>query len=149
MDELTFQKHPYKRGVIGNLDELSAATRADAEKFYKDFYRPDNAVLIVVGDFDQKQFDGWVDKYFGSIKKPSGNIPRVTVEEPEWTTERRYNETGPIVPFPATAIMYRAPRTDDPDIPALIIAASIMSEGESSRLYQSLIRDHRSHRMRL
>ncbi|MBX3245329.1 MAG: insulinase family protein [Acidobacteria bacterium] len=141
MDELSFQKHPYKRGVIGNLEELSAATRADAEKFYKDFYRPDNAVLIVVGDFDQKQFDGWVDKYFGSIKKPSGNIPRVTVEEPEWTTERRYNETGPIVPFPATALLYRAPRTTDADIPALRIASAIMSGGESSRLYQSLVRD--------
>lgn len=141
MDELTFQKHPYKRGVIGNLDELSAATRADAEKFYKDFYRPDNAVLIVVGDFDQKQFDGWVDKYFGGIKKPSGSIPRVTVEEPEWTTERRYNETGPIVPFPATALLYRAPRTADADIPALRIASAIMSGGESSRLYQSLVRD--------
>lgn len=141
MDDLSFQKHPYKNGVIGNLEQLDAATRADAEKFYKDFYRPDNAVLIVVGDFDQKQFDDWVDKYFGAIKKPEGTIPRVTVVEPEWTTERRYNETGPIVPFPATAIMYRAPRTDSPDIPALIIVASILSEGESSRLYQSLIRD--------
>ncbi|MBX3289711.1 MAG: insulinase family protein [Acidobacteria bacterium] len=141
MDDLSFQKHPYKNGVIGNLEQLDAATRADAEKFYKDFYRPDNAVLIVVGDFDQKQFDDWVDKYFGAIKKPEGTIPRVTEVEPEWTTERRYNETGPIVPFPATAILYRAPRTTDADIPALRLAAAIMSGGESSRLYQSLVRD--------
>lgn len=141
LDDLTYQKHPYKRGVIGNLEELSAATRADAEKFYKDYYRPDNAVLIVVGDFDQKQFDGWVDKYFGSIPKPGGAIRRVTEVEPEWTTERRYNESGPRVPFPATALVYQAPKTDSPDIPALRIAASILSGGESSRLYQTLIRE--------
>lgn len=141
LDDITFQKHPYRRGVIGNLDELSAATRADAEKFYRDFYRPDNAVLIVVGDFDQKQFDAWVDKYFGRIAKPNRSISRTTVTEPEWAAERRFNETGPRVPFPATAIVYRAPKTTSPDIPALRLAASILAGGESSRLYQSLIRE--------
>lgn len=141
LDDLTYQKHPYKRGVIGNLDELGAATREDAEKFYRTFYRPDNAVLIVVGDFDQKQLDGWIDKYFAPIPKPAGEIPRVTVTEPEWTTERRFKETGPRVPFPAVAIVYRAPKTNHPDIPALNLAASIMSGGESSRLYQTLVRN--------
>lgn len=140
LDDITFQKHPYRRGVIGNLDELQAATRADAEAFYKTFYRPDNAVLIVVGDFEQKQLDGLIDKYFAKIAKPAGVIPRVTEVEPEWTTERRFNEFAPNVPFPATAIVYRAPRTTSPDIPALRLAASILSGGESSRLYQSLVR---------
>ena len=140
LDDITFQKHPYRRGVIGNLEELSAATRADAEAFYKAFYRPDNAYLIVVGDFDQKQFDAWVDKYFGGIAKPSQPVKRVTAVEPEWTTERRFDETGPRVPFPATAIVYRAPATKSPDIPALRIAESILSGGESSRMYQSLVR---------
>lgn len=141
LDDLTFQKHPYKRGVIGNLEELSAATREDAEKFYRTFYRPDNAVLIVAGDFDQAQFDKWVDQYFGSIKRPEGAIPRVTVVEPEWTTERRYTEFGPRVPFPAAAVVYRAPKTTSPDIPAIRVAALILSGGESSRLYNSLVRE--------
>lgn len=140
LDDITFQKHPYRRGVIGNLDELGAATRADAEKFYKTYYRPDNAVLVVVGDFDQKQLDGWVDKTFGKIPRSTGSIPRVAEVEPEWTTERRFNETGPRVPFPATAIVYRAPKTSNPDIPALRLAAAILSGGESSRMYQSLVR---------
>jgi zinc protease len=143
LDDITFQKHPYRRGVIGNLEELSAATRADAEKFYRDFYRPDNAVLIVVGDFDQKQLDAWVDKYFGAIPKPAGSIPRVTETEPEWTTERRFNETGPRVPFPATAIVYRAPSSNSPDVPALRMAAAILGEGESSRLYRALVREQK------
>lgn len=139
IDSRSFQKNNYKRGVIGNLDELSAATPADANKFYKDFYRPDNAYLIVVGDFDQKQFDGWVDKYFGRIPKPSGRIPRSIDNEPAWTAERRYNEHGPIVPFPAVAITYLAPDSKSPDVPALRVAETILSAGESSRLYQSLI----------
>jgi len=140
LDDITFQKHPYRRGVIGNLDELSKASRADAEKFYQTYYRPDNAVLIVSGDFDQKQLDGWVDKYFGKISKPSSSVPRVSDVEPEWTTERRFNETAPRVPFPATAIVYRAPKTTSPDIPALRLASAILSGGESSRMYQSLVR---------
>ena len=141
LDDKTFQKHPYRRGVIGDLDQLGAATRADAEAFYKTYYRPDNAWLIIVGDFDQKQLDGWIDKYFGRIPKPTGAIPRVTEVEPEWTAERRFNETGPRVPFPAVAVVYRAPKTTSPDIPALRLAASILSGGESSRLYRALVRE--------
>ena len=141
LDDVTFQKHPYRRGVIGDLDQLEAATRADAEKFYKDYYRPDNAVLIVVGDFQQPQLDGWVDKYLGAVKKPTDSIARVTEVEPEWTTERRFEKFAPIVPFPATAIVYRAPKTTSADIPALRLAASILSGGESSRLYMALVRN--------
>lgn len=137
----SYQKHPYKRGVIGNLDELSAATREDANRFYKTFYRPDNAVLIVVGDFEQKQLDGWVDKYFGGIKRPEGKIPRVTEAEPDWTKERRFTETAPIVPFPATVIAYLAPPAKSADIPALSLADTILSNGESSRLYQEMVRN--------
>jgi zinc protease len=143
LDSLSYQKHPYKRGVIGNLDELDAATRADAEKFYKDFYRPDNAVLIVVGDFDPKQFDTWVDKYFGGIPKPEGAIKRVTSSEPEWTKERRYNETGPIVPFPAVGITYLAPLSKSADVPAIRVAQNILSGGQSARLYRELVRNQK------
>lgn len=143
LNSLSYQKHPYRRGVIGNLDELAAATRKDAEEFYKTFYRPDNAVLIVVGDFDQKQFDSWVDKYFGTIKRPSGAIPRVTVTEPDWTQERRFMQTAPIVPFPATAITYLAPPSKSPDVFALRLAETILSGGESSRLYQEMVRNQK------
>jgi zinc protease len=140
LDDVSYLKHPYGRGVIGNLEQLESATRADAEKFYKAYYRPDNAVVIVVGDFDQNQLDRWVDKYFGLIPKPSGTIARVTVVEPDWTTERRFQKFGPIVPFPATAIVYRAPKSTSPDIYALRLAGSLISDGQSSRLYQSLVR---------
>lgn len=136
---LSYAAHPYKRGVIGNLAELDAATPADAKAFYETFYRPDNAYLIVVGDFEQKQLDAWTDKYFGAIAKPSGSIPRVTVTEPARTKEIRHLTTGQNVPFPAVAITYLAPRSSDADILPLLIASNILSAGESSRLYQSLV----------
>ena len=139
IEKLSFTTHPYKRPGIGNLDELTAATPEDANQFYKTFYRPDNAVLIVVGDFEQAQFDAWVDKYFGRIKKPEGTIPRVAATEPGRKEEVRHVATAPNVPFPAVAITYLAPPSDSSDIPALRVAEKILSGGDSSRLYQSLV----------
>jgi zinc protease len=139
LEKDSFTTHPYKRPGIGNLDELQAATPENARSFYNLYYRPDNAVLIVVGDFDQAQFDAWTDKYFGRIKQNKAAIPRVTAIEPERTEEKRYNETAPNVPFPAVAITYLAPNSKDKDIPALEIAETILSNGESSRLYQELV----------
>jgi zinc protease len=139
LEKLSFTTHPYKRPGIGNLDELNAATVADANSFYKLYYRPDNAVLIVVGDFDQAQLDAWTDKYFGRIKTNQAAIPRVTAVEPERTEEKRYQMTAPNVPFPAVAISYLAPNSKDADVPALEIAETILANGESSRLYQELV----------
>ena len=139
ISSLSYQKHPYKRGVIGDLQQLDAATPKDANEFYKAYYRPDNAYLIVVGDFDQKQFDAWTDRYFGRITPPKNTIRRVTEVEPERTAEKRFMETAPIVPFPAVAITYLAPPSKSADVPALRIAETILSNGESSRLYQELI----------
>ena len=136
---LSYKVHPYKRGVIGDLDQLNAATSADARAFHSLYYRPDNAYLIVVGDFDQKQFDDWTDKYFNRVAKPDSIIPRVTETEPARTTESRHVTHGPNVPFPAVAITYLGPKSDDADIPALRIAEEILAGGESSRLYQSLV----------
>ena len=136
---LSYNVHPYKRGVIGDLDQLNAATSADAREFHKLYYRPDNAYLIVVGDFDQRQFDAWTDRYFGRVAKPSSTIPRVTEVEPARTKEVRYEKTAPNVPFPAVAITYLGPKSNDTDLAALRVADKILSGGESSRLYQSLV----------
>ncbi len=139
IDSLSFKVHPYKRGVIGNLDELDAAKLEDAFKFYKEYYRPDNAALIVVGDFEQQQLDKWVDKYFGRRENPSDEIKRVDAVEPERTQVERFEKFRPNVPLPALAVTYFAPPSTSDDIPALKIAEAILSDGESSRLYQELV----------
>jgi len=139
MDSLSYKIHPYKRGVIGNLDELGAASLEDAYKFYKEYYRPDNASLIVVGDFDQDQLDKWVDKYFGRIEKPDGAITRVTAKEADRTEVERFVKTRPNVPLPAVAMTYFAPPSTSSDVSAIEIAEAILSDGRSSRLYQELV----------
>lgn len=139
LDDLSFSAHPYKRGVIGNLEELGAATIEDAFKFYREYYRPDNCALIVVGDFEQSQLDSWIDKYFARLKNPKNEIKRVAVVEPDRTEEARFEKTRPNVPFPALGITYFAPPSTSDDVPALEVAEAILSNGESSRLYQEIV----------
>ncbi len=136
---LSFTTHPYKRTTIGTIEDLNAATLEDVQNFHRTFYRPDNATLIVVGDFEQKQLDSWVDKYFNRIERPSGAIPRVTEVEPTRTSEKRYTVKAPNVPLPAVAITYLAPESKSKDAVALEIAGGILSRGESSRLKQELV----------
>jgi zinc protease len=139
IDKDSFTTHPYHRPTIGSKEDLDAATLEDVRAFHSTFYRPDNAVLIVVGDFDQQQLDAWVDKYFGKVARPSTPIPRVSVKEPPRASEKRFNETGPNVPLPAVAITYLAPPISSPDADVLRVAEAILGSGESSRLYQSLV----------
>jgi zinc protease len=91
-----------------------------------------------VGDFDPKQLDAWVDKYFAPIAKPSRPLPRVSVKEPPRKAEARLTEYGRN-DLPAVGVTYLAPRQADPDAPALYVADAILSAGESSRLYNALV----------
>src|SRR5882672_1015412 len=85
LDQKSFTAHPYKRPTIGSIEDLQAALVENVIKFHDTYYRPDNATLIVVGDFDPKQLDAWVDRYFAPIAKPNLPLPRVNVIEPART----------------------------------------------------------------
>ena len=135
----SFAAHPYRRPGIGSIEELDAATVPDVQAFHATFYRPDNAVVIVAGDLDPKQFDSWIDRYLGSIPKPTTAIPRVTVKEPARTEEKHFEEHGASVPLPAVALTWLIPSARSDDAEPLQIAETILSEGDSSRLYQSLV----------
>jgi zinc protease len=139
IDKDSFAKHPYRRPGIGSIEDLDSSTLADVRKFHDTYYRPDNADLIVVGDFDPAQLSAWIDKYFGPIARPSIPIPRVDVKEPARTKLKRVVEHGPNVPLPAVAITWLGPAESNPDSYALNVAAAILGRGESSRLYQSLV----------
>ncbi|HEX7810034.1 MAG TPA: pitrilysin family protein [Thermoanaerobaculia bacterium] len=136
----SYAKHPYKRPGIGSIEELDASTLEDVQGFHRTFYRPDNAVLIVVGDFEQQQADTWIDKYFTPIAKPSTEIPRVTIQEPAREAEQRVTEYAPNVPLPAIAFSWLLPAASHPDAIALQIASTLLGEGESSRLNEKLVR---------
>jgi zinc protease len=139
MQQKSFGAHPYKRPTIGSIEDLQAATVENVKKFHSTYYRPDNATLIVVGDFDPQQLDTWVDKYFASVPKPSLPLPRVQVKEEARSGEKRFTEYGSNVPLPAVGITYLVPSQKSEDSAALTMADIILSQGRSSRLYQSLV----------
>jgi len=139
LDQKSFTAHPYKRPTIGSIEDLDAATVENVIKFHDTYYRPDNATLIVVGDFDPKQLDAWVDKYFASIAKPRLPLPRVQVTEPARTGEKRFMEYAPNVPLKGVGITYLVPSEKSEDAASLMMAAIILSQGRSSRFYQSLV----------
>lgn len=141
IEQQSFIVHPYKRSTIGSIEDLDAASLENVRAFHATYYRPDNATLIVVGDFEPKQFDAWVDKYFGVLAKPALPLPRVTIKEPERKAERRITHYAANVPLPAIALTYLTVPEKSPDAEPLGVAATILSQGESSRLYQSLIYD--------
>jgi len=135
----SFAQHPYKRPPIGNMPDLDAANLNDVRDFHATYYRPDNATMVVVGDFDQAQLDRWVDKYFASIPTPAAAIPRVTIKEPPRTANQRFDLTDAKIPLPGIAITYLAPPRSSGDAPVFQIVEQIMGGGDSSRLYQSLV----------
>src|SRR5882724_4586364 len=138
LQQKSFLQHPYKRPTIGSIEDLDAASLKDVQDFHTTYYRPDNATLVVVGDFEPKQLDAWVDKYFGPIPRPDLALPRVQIREPARSAETRVTEYGHN-DLPAIGLTFLAPRQADLDSDALRVADAILSAGESSRLYHALV----------
>ena len=138
-DQKSFAAHPYKRPTIGNIAELDASQLPEVKAFHSTFYRPDNATLIVVGDFKPSDLEKWTKKYFGAVAQPTTKIPRVTVTEPARKEDRREVLSSAKAPLPAFALTYLAPSVRSADEPALELVDEILSGGQSSRLYQSLV----------
>jgi len=139
IEKKSFAVHPYKRPGIGNIEELDASKLPEVKAFHSTFYRPDNATLVVVGDFNPAELDAWVKKYFGAIPKPAAKIPRVSVKEPPRKADKRDTTYSPRAPLPAVAITYLAPSIRSDDSPALSLAAEILAGGDSSRLYEKMV----------
>ncbi|WP_374470778.1 M16 family metallopeptidase [Phenylobacterium sp.] len=139
LPQATYQAHPYKRPGIGNIEELDAATIDDVRAFHQTWYRPDNAALIVVGNFDEAKLNAWVDRYFGALERPARPMPQVTAKEPPRTQPGVFEGYGPNVPLPAVAITWKSVEAAHPDAAALTVLDAILSGGKSSRLYNSLV----------
>ena len=137
--ESSFQVHPYKRPVIGSIEDLDAATLADVQAFHATYYRPDNADLIVIGNFDPATLDRWADRYFADIGHPTAPVPRVTAVEPQRTGPRTVIGYGPTVPLPAIDLTFQAPAASSSDGAALAVVDAILTTGHSSRLYRDLV----------
>jgi zinc protease len=141
LTENSWTTHPYRRPGIGDIEQLDAATIEDVRAFHATYYRPDNAHLIVVGNFDPAELNRWVDQYFGKIERPNRPIPRVTVKEPPRTAARTVTAYGPNVPLPALAVSYPGVDAAHADAEALQVLQAILAQGDSSRLYRALVYD--------
>ena len=139
VQKASFSTHPYKRPTIGNIEELDASSLDEVRDFHAAFYRPDNAVLVVVGDFVPQELQRWVDEYFGAIPRPDSAIPRVVVKEPAREKEQTLRSESPKIPLPALAVTYLGPAITSEQAPVLQILQQALSGGDSSRLHQSLI----------
>lgn len=135
----TFSTHPYKSLPIGSMVDLDSATIEDVRDFYKTYYVPNNATIVLSGDFDSKQAIQWVEKHFADI--PGRPVPREVPQEAPQTKEVRQVFYDPKAPLPAVILTYHVPAAGHPDMYALQVASNLLSSGESSRLYRKLVYD--------
>lgn len=133
-----FTQHPYKWPIIGSMAHLDAARDEDYVHFYKTFYVPNNAILSIAGNFDIDETKKWIEQYFGDIPKGTGPIPRPTVVEPPLAGEIR-DTVYDNVQLPAVVYTYRTPKQGSPDYYAVNMLSQLLSQGQSSRLYKSLV----------
>jgi zinc protease len=143
-----FKVHAYGNTIIGWKCDLRTMTRDDLYNHYKTYYAPNNATLVVVGDFDTAELVGKVEKLFGGYEA-SNSIPEVRSIEPEQTGERRVRVEHP----GSTAqieIVYHTPSAASPDIYPLMVADALLSGakpmgfgggggGRSARLYKAMV----------
>jgi zinc protease len=140
LDNLSYDNFAYKHSTIGSMSDLDAATLQDLSEFFRIYYAPSNAVVTIVGDFDPDEALAAVRKYFGSIPRQPAP-PRVDLSEELHYGERREVIYDPLARLPQLDIAYHIPAGNTPENYAGQHLATILGQGESSRLYQHLVKD--------
>jgi zinc protease len=133
-----FEWHNYGKSVIGNRSDIERVPIENLQAFYRKYYQPDNAMLVVAGKFDEAKALAWINKYFGSIPKPDRVLPQTYTEEPPQDGERlvvlrRVGDVG------AVGVVYHIPAGSHPDYPALQVLEQLMTTAPSGRLYKALV----------
>jgi len=142
MGEALFPEgHPYHHSVIGSMTDLSAASLTDVENFFKTYYAPNNAVLVVAGDIDVPQVSQMVRKYFGPIPRGPKVPPLANMRVPEIVGhQQRYVIMDEQAPAPAIYVGFRVPSAKDRRAPVVTLLGDVIGSGRSSRLYDALVR---------
>ena len=122
----------------GELKDLDAANLDDVKSFFKTYYAPGNAVIVVVGDFEPAQAKTWIQQYFGNI--PAGTLPaKVDLTEPRQEKEQRFSKDDKLATKPALAFAYHMPDKNTPEYYAMGLLDQILLQGKDSRFYQALV----------
>jgi zinc protease len=129
--------HPYSWPVIGSMEDLSAASLEDVKEFFRTYYVPNNASLVIAGDFDAKTAREWVSKYFGDI--PRGNTIPTLAAPPAMLASEKRGMMEDRVQLPRLYLAWHSPALPQADDAELDILGDILSNGKNSRLYKSLV----------
>lgn len=143
INELIFKNPANAHSTIGSMEDLDAATIQDVQEFFRIYYAPNNAVLAIVGDFDGSEAINLVRKYFEAIPSQP-TPPTVDVGEPEDVAQSQEVFEDKLAPAPAFVLGWKIPPRRTPDFYALLLAADLIFEGDSSRLYQKLVKGDES-----
>ncbi|HEY5721990.1 MAG TPA: pitrilysin family protein, partial [Allosphingosinicella sp.] len=139
--ENSFDTLPNRRPTIGSIEQLDSAKLEDARAFHEAYYGPDTATLVVSGNFDQAQFDRWVDSYFAAIPRRPNPAPlAIKVKEKARTSPRLVTAYAPNVPLPVAATSWRIPGSSHKDLAAIEVLDAILTAGDNSRFYKALVR---------
>ena len=135
-----FTKHPYRWLPIGSMEHLDAATLDEFIAYNKKFYVPNNAVLVVAGNFEIDDVKRKISDYFGPIPRGE-DVPRINITEDPITAEIKKKFYDPNIQLPMGLVSYRIPSFKDRDAYVLDMISSILSGGKSSRLYKKMVDD--------
>ena len=137
---LIYDNFAYKHTVIGSMDDLNAASVEDVADFFKMYYAPNNAVLALVGDFKTADALKKIKDYFERIPRQP-DPPAVDMTEPEQKAERRASVDDTLARLPQVDIAFKTVPGNTPDFYALQVLSAALQQGQSSRLYQALVKD--------
>jgi len=143
INELIFKNPANAHSTIGSMEDLDAATIEDVQEFFRIYYAPNNAVLSIVGDFEEQEAISLVNKYFEGIPSQAGPPP-VDTGEPDDVARTQEVFYDQLAPAPAFVLGWKIPPRRTPDFYALSLAADLLFEGDSSRLYQKLVKGDES-----
>lgn len=143
INEMIYRNFANSHSTIGSMEHLDAATVEDVQDFFRVFYAPNNAVVAISGSFETPVAKQLVETYFGDI--PSQPLPpELDVTEPREVASNYREWEDKLAPFPAFLVGWKIPQRRSPDFYALYLAGKLLYDGESSRLYQKLVKGDES-----
>ncbi len=140
---MIFKNFANSHSTIGSMEDLDEATVTDVQEFFRTYYAPNNAVLVVSGAFDTDEAKSLIETYFGSIPAQPQPVP-VDVSEPPDVAENYFEYFDKLAPLPAFLFGWKIPSRRTPEFFALYLAGKLLYDGESSRLYLKLVKGDES-----
>lgn len=141
IDKHLFKKHPYGQSVIGSMADLDAAELSEFQAFNDKHYNPNNATLVVAGDFEEKEVKKMIKEYFGPIENKAPENIRTVIKEDPITSTRYATEYDSNIQIPAMIYSYITPKSVDKDAYVLDYISSILTGGNSSRMYKRMVEE--------